>query len=308
MAADNDNRNSIQAKTIKLIANPTAGRAGGKKLELAAGYLSEKGVTVDICITQKRGDALEAARSAASSSQQPDMVVACGGDGTINEVVNGLAGSAVALGVIPLGTVNLYAMETGIPMDLKGACAVLLEGEIKRIRLGKVNGRYFLLMAGAGFDADVVYRLDLALKRKLGRIAYVLTGMGRLAGYRYDKLDIEFDSSRKVQGYSVVVGNMKFYGGRVSVTPHADFSKDQLDVCVFKGKGALNMLRYTFGVMRGKHLGFDDVEYVSAKSLKISSARKSYIQIDGDSCGSLPAELAKTEECLTVVLPRKDEK
>ena len=306
MAVNNDNGNMTQARTIKLIANPTAGRAGGKKLELAASYLSEKGVTVDICITQKRGDALEAARSAASSSQKPDMAVACGGDGTINEVVNGLAGSAVPLGVIPLGTVNLYVMETGIPMDLRGACDVLLKGEVKRIRLGKVNGRYFLLMAGVGFDADVVYRLDLALKKKLGKVAYVLTGLGRLASYRYDKLEIEIDSSRKVQGYSVVVGNMKFYGGRVSITPHADFSKNQLDICVFKGKGALNMLKYTFGVMMGKHLGFNDVEYVSARSLKISSARKAYIQIDGDSCGSLPAELSKTEECLSVVLPGKD--
>ena len=291
-------------RTIKLIANPTAGRAGGKKLELAAGYLSGKGVTVDICITQKRGDALEAARSAATCAQRPDIAVACGGDGTINEVVNGLAGSTVRLGVIPLGTVNLYAMETGIPMDVKGACDVLLYGKSRRIRLGRVNDRYFILMAGVGFDADVVYRIDLALKRKLGRVTYVLTGLGRLARYGYGHVEVEFDTSRKVSGYSVVAGNMKFYGGRLSVTPYADFLKDQLDVCVFKGKGTFNMIRYTWGVMRGKHLKFEDVEYVTAKTVRITSAKKTYIQIDGDACGILPAELSKTGECLWVVLPR----
>ncbi len=301
---DSGERKKPRRLRIRLIANPTAGRAGERKICRVADYLRDEGANVDVCITRKRGDALEAALKAAKGPPKNiDLIAAAGGDGTINEVVNGIAGSSVPMGVIPLGTVNLFALETGIPLDILKACDVILRGTVKEVRVGRVDDRCFMLMAGIGFDADVVYKLDLGLKRRLGRLAYILTGFSRLAGYSYNRLNIELDGEPAIEGYSVIVGNMKYYGGTLSITPFADFEKETLDVCVFKGKGLFNMLRYAWGVMQKRHLAYRDVEYRTVKSLKVSSSEKTYIQIDGDTFGTLPAEFSKAKETIRVILP-----
>lgn len=286
---------------IKLIANPTAGRGGRGTIRQVREYLRQRGTIVDLFETRKRGDALQAARKAGEGGV--DMVVAAGGDGTISEVINGLAGSAIPLGVIPLGTVNVFALETGIPMDPLRACDVILNGAHKKVNLGKVNNHYFLLMAGIGFDAYVVYGLDLRLKRLSGRLSYILTALGRGLSYKSSPLEIELDSGRKVSGYGAIVGNMKYYGGAMSVTPFADLERDDLDVCIFKSKGFGNIMRYAWGVMRKRHLTYPDVEYHTVKSLKIKSKGKTYIQADGDVVGQLPAEFSIAKEGITVVLP-----
>lgn len=287
---------------IKLIANPTAGRGGRGIIYQVQEYLKQRGATVGLFETFQRGDALLAAREARKGGI--DMVVAAGGDGTINEIINGLAGSVIPVGIIPLGTVNVFALETGIPMTPLMACDILLNGNPKNINLGKINNHYFLLMAGIGFDAYVVYGLDLRLKRFLGRLSYIITGLGRLFSYPGHSLEIDLDNGKKVQGYGVVVGNMKYYGGTMSITPFADFERNDLDVCIFKKKGVANMLRYTWGVLRKQHLNYPDVEYYTVKGLKVTSHGKTYIQADGDVAGQLPAEFSIAEEGITVMLPK----
>lgn len=288
---------------IKVIANPTAGRGGKNTILQAQAYLRLRGAKVDLFETSKRGDALQAAREALN--ENVDIVVGAGGDGTINEIINGLAGSNIPLGVIPLGTVNVFALETGIPMDPAAACDVILGGLQKKVNLGRVNDRYFLLMGGVGFDAYVVYGLDIRLKRLSGRLSYILTALGRGLTYRSSPLEIELDDGRKVNGYGAVVGNMKYYGGAMSITPFADMERNDLDVCIFKSKGFGNILRYTWGVMRNRHLTYTDVEYHTVKSLKIKSKGKTYIQADGDVVGQLPAEFSIAEEGITVILPKE---
>jgi YegS/Rv2252/BmrU family lipid kinase len=287
---------------VKVIANPTAGRGGKNTLVQIQTYLRLRGAKVDLFETSKRGDALQAAREALN--ENVDIVVGAGGDGTINEIINGLAGSNIPLGVIPLGTVNVFALETGIPMDPAGACDVILEGVPKKVNLGRVNDRYFLLRGGVGFDAYVVYGLDIRLKRLSGRLSYILTALGRGLTYRSSHLEIELDNGRKVSGYGAVVGNMKYYGGAMSITPFADMERNDLDVCIFKSKGFGNILRYTWGVMRNRHLTYPDVEYHTVQSLKIKSKGKTYIQADGDVVGQLPAEFSIAEEGITVMLPQ----
>lgn len=288
---------------VKVIANPTAGRGGKNTILQAQAYLRLRGAKVDLFETSKRGDALQAAREALN--ENVDIVVGAGGDGTINEIINGLAGSNIPLGVIPLGTVNVFALETGIPMDPAAACDVILGGLQKKVNLGRVNDRYFLLMGGVGFDAYVVYGLDIRLKRLSGRLSYILTALGRGLTYRYSSLEIELDDGRKVDGYGAVVGNMKYYGGAMSITPFADMERNDLDVCIFKSKGFGNILRYTWGVMRNSHLTYTDVEYHTVKSLKIKSKGKTYIQADGDVVGQLPAEFSIAKEGITVILPKE---
>lgn len=289
---------------IKLIANPTAGRGGKKVIDRVSAYLTERGNIVDIFLTCKRGDALNAAREVRDGGV--DLVIAAGGDGTLNEVANGLAGSSTPLGVIPLGTVNVFALETGIPMDPIKACDVLLNGTPKRISLGKVNDHHFLLMAGIGFDAYVVYGLDLRLKRFSGRLSYIISGIGNIFSYSGQPLEIELDNGERLEGYGAVVGNGKYYGGKMSITPFADLERGDLDICIFKGKGALNILRYTWGVLRKRHLSYPDVLYRTAGGLKVTSSGKSYIQADGDIVGSLPAIFTVVKDGLTVILPETE--
>lgn len=288
---------------IKLIANPAAGSGRTKTINRVKEYLELKGATVELYLTGKKGDAVLAAREAAMAGF--DTVAAMGGDGTLNEVVNGLVGSSVKMGVIPLGTVNVFALETGIPTDPIKACDVILNGTPIKISLGRVNDRYFLLMAGIGFDAYVVYGVSLRLKRFSGRISYIVKGVTSLLTFSSPLLEVKLDNGMRTEGYGVVVGNGKYYGGRMSVTPKADLTKGALDICIFKGKGIFNLLRYAWGVMRGSHLAYPDVVYYTVKELKVESRVKSHIQADGDIVGSLPAVLSVIKDGLRVIVPRK---
>ena len=288
---------------IKLIANPAAGRGGKRVIERVCAYLTERGNTVDTFLTGKRGDALKAAREAREG--RVNLIIAAGGDGTINEVVNGLAGSSIPLGVLPLGTVNVFALETGIPMDPMKACEVVLNGTPKRISLAKVNDHYFLLMAGIGFDAHVVYGLDLRLKRLSGRLSYIISGIGNMFSYSGQHLQIELDNGERLEGYGAVVGNGKYYGGKMSITPFADLERGDLDICIFEGKRPIDILRYTWGVLRKRHLSYPDVQYRTAKGLKVTSSGKNYIQADGDIVGSLPAVFTVVKDGLMVILPER---
>lgn len=289
---------------IKLIANPAAGSGREKIIEQVRDYLEGKGASIELYLTGKRGDAVLAAKMA--SEEGFDTVVAMGGDGTLNEVVNGLAGSSVNLGFIPLGTVNVFALETGIPMDPLKACDVIVSGSPKKISLGRVNDRYFILMAGIGFDAYVVYGVSLRLKRLSGRISYIVKAITSLFTYPGNLLEVILDNGKRVEGYGVVVGNARYYGGRMSVTPSAELTRGDLEVCIFKGKGLVTMLRYVLGIMRGKHLDYSDVECHTVKGLKVTSQGKSYIQVDGDESGELPAEFSVMKDGVSVILPVKE--
>ncbi len=286
---------------IKLIANPAAGSGRIKTIEQVREYLEHKGASVELYLTGKRGDAVLAAKVAAEEGF--DTVVAMGGDGTLNEVINGLAGSSMHLGVIPLGTVNVFALETDIPTDPLKACDVILNGIPRKVSLGKVNDSYFLLMVGMGFDAYVVCGVDLRLKRLSGRLSYIIKALTSLFSYSGHLLEVVLDNGEKIEGCWVVVGNGKYYGGRMSVTPSADLMRWDLDVCIFKGKGSINMLRYVWGIMRRRHLCYPDVEYHTVKGLKVTSKGKTYIQADGDVVGQLPAEFSVMEDGITVILP-----
>ncbi len=159
---------------IKLIANPVAGRQALLKIRNAENCLRQCGADVDLTLTRARGDARAAAADARRNGF--DRVVAAGGDGTLNEVINGLAPSPIPLAFLPLGTVNVFALEAGIPFAVEAACRIALEGDVRPICLGWAGDTRFLLMAGIGFDAEVVYGINLRLKRLAGKLAYLAGG------------------------------------------------------------------------------------------------------------------------------------
>jgi len=285
---------------IKLIANPIAGGNALASIRRAQECLARRGCTVALALTGARGDARKAA--AAAKIEGFDRIVAAGGDGTLNEVINGLAPSSIPLAFLPLGTTNVFALEAGIPFDVEQACAIALDGTPQPVCLGLAGETRFLLMAGAGFDADVVYRVSGRLKRWTGKLAYLVGGLRTLAGPSAAPIEVAREDGTTVRGYHVIIGNGRLYGGRFSVTPDASLTEAALDVCVFLKKGRLPLLRCAAKIAAGRRLARPDAETFKARSVTVRGEGVP-VQIDGDYLGRLPMTFRALPGELVLILP-----
>jgi YegS/Rv2252/BmrU family lipid kinase len=286
-----------------IVFNPRSGRGRPKTehLEVVLSRLHRAGIETDVYPTEAPGHAREIAKRASEAGLA--RVVAWGGDGTLNEVAWGLLGSNTALGVLPGGTVNVFAREVGIPLGLEGALDVLVEGEVRRIPVGMANGRPFLLMAGCGIDGEVAYRVKGAFKSSLGAVAFWLDGFRMLASYPMTPLTIE-SAERTVAGTAVIVGKTRRYGPRYFLTPYAQLEEPKLHVVVFQGTKGRHYLKYLFGVLTRSHLNFHDVVHFKSDSLTVSAEGRVPYQLDGEPIGVAPLTLGVRDQALGVVLPR----
>ena len=294
-----------------IIFNPVAGAGKQKKLTRAVAAFNARGIRPMIRETKKRGDACYFA--AEEVKRGSDIVIAAGGDGTINEVANGLAGSRVALGILPMGVANLLALEMGIPADPVQAVEVIMSGTPQLTNPGYVllreHGteqeikRYFLLMAGIGFDGGVLHDIKRSHIESWGKAAYIIAGMRVIAKYTNTAFTIRVDGQEELSAYSAIVGKSRFYGGRFMVTPRASLKDECLDICVFKDKGSLKMLRNAFGILTGRHLRQSGIYYAKTRQLEITSHDEVYVQVDGDFLGSLPARLGVCKNALLIMYP-----
>jgi len=245
-------------RKVALIFNPRSGRGPSKEKRLprVESRLKQAGMEVRSWPTEGVGHAIEIAREAAEA--ELDVAVAWGGDGTLNEVASGLIGTSTAMGVLPAGTVNVFAREVGIPLKLDRALDVLDSGRVCRIPVGFAGERPFLLMAGVGLDGEVVYRLKAGFKDALGAFAFWLDGFRLLASYPMTPLDIRFDG-REIVGTGLIAGKIPRYGPRYRITPDARLEEAKLAVVVFKGTHRRDYLRYLVGVLGHFHLKFRDI-------------------------------------------------
>jgi len=286
-----------------VIHNPTAGARRARRLAAVVASLRERrGVEVTVVPTGARGDAERIAREVEPDAF--DVVVAAGGDGTINEVINGLAETpdAPALGLLPLGTANVLAGELGLSDNVDDWVDALLFGPIRDIRLGRANGRRFSMMAGVGFDARVVERVDPALKRATGKGAYVVESMVQLATreptrYRVSVGDRSWDVA------SVIVANGRRYGGGFICAPDADLSAPRFDVCSFARSGRWDVIRYMWGLAAGRLSHFRDFGVTPADRLTVEGPEGEAVQADGDVIARLPVEIALEERPFRVIGP-----
>lgn len=309
-------RKSSPAKKIKLIFNPQSGsgpmRAENPTLTQAKiqspqvylrrilGALRAQGLNAEVLLTLSPSAATAAARHCAKSGY--DLVIAVGGDGTINAVINGLAGSRTALGVIPAGTVNLFCLQMNIPLDLDEACRRLARGRRITIDLGRVNGRYFTCMAGVGFDAFVIKTTDWRLKRLTGAFAYLVAGIAAFFLYPFRQVWVRIDGQPEpLRGYLVIAGNVKYYGGNMVLLPRADLQDGKLDVCIFKRRSFLNFLGYLWGLQQGALDKFLDVAYLQCRRVTVLN-RRQYLQLDGEYIGHLPVDIEVVPQALRVVV------
>jgi diacylglycerol kinase (ATP) len=291
---------------IVLIFNPVAKRASIKKASLASYYLQSKGYEVEVLFTEKKGDAEGIAREAIRKS--PSLIVACGGDGTFNEVINGISGSEIPVAILPLGTTNVLAKELGIPEDVENAMKIAVTGTTKTISLGKIAitrpsspvPRYFVLMAGIGFDGEAVFGIKEHIKKISGKGSYIYSGIRTLLRYAPDELTFNVDG-KTYSGYSAVIGKAARYGGNFMITPDARLTDPNLYICIFRGKKRLDISRYAIGVITDSHLRFKDIIYEKAKTILIDG--KAHIQIDGDYFDMTPAKVEVAPDMVKLVCP-----
>ena len=282
--------------------NPTAGQRPAS-IEQIEHELRARGAEVEVAPTARAGDGVSIARRAAESGA--DVLLACGGDGTLNEAVNGLAGSRTALATFPGGTVNVWAREVGIPSDPARNAALLWEGERRSVDLGRAGERYFLLMAGIGFDADVASQVTRPEKRRWGPLAYVARGVVTGLRWPLQRMWILLDDKPiRRRAIFAVIGNTRLYGGVANITHHAVADDGMLDVCIFGGQGPLEKLAHAWRVALRQHTRVPSVEYYRAHQITLVTRPRVQVQVDGDAIGMTPMQFAAVPGALRVVVPR----
>jgi YegS/Rv2252/BmrU family lipid kinase len=250
--------------------------------------------------TKEAGHARELARRACEEGY--DVVIAAGGDGTVNEVVNGVAGFPVRLGILPIGTVNVFAMELGIPSKLELAVECILAGHAQSVDLAMANGRHFVQLAGVGLDAQTVKETDWEFKKALGPLSYVVTA-SQVVARQAPVLTIKRDRGGDLTGAFVLVGNGKLYGGPFEFFPDADMNDGLLDVCVFEKMSHFDLVRYFQGILLGRLKHYPDVKIFKTARLEISAEEEVPMEVDGELHGQLPALFTVSRSALRVIVP-----
>lgn len=289
-----------------IIFNPIAGAGRQRRLARALAELRARGVSPELVETRARGDAERIARDATRGPKR--AVVAAGGDGTIAEVAAGLAGSTMPLGLLPLGTANVLAQELGVPLRPEAAAATLVEGLPRLLhpalaRFGDGREVLFVQMLGAGFDAEVVARLDPGLKRRLGRLSYVLQSIRELPRYRFPPITVTADGTAH-QAASVIVTKGRLYAGRYRVAPNADPTRPGFQIVLFQHGGAASAALAGAALPLGLVPHLPGVLILPAHQVTLTSDAPVPAQADGDAVGELPVTIVDAPSALRILLPR----
>ncbi|MBV8869556.1 MAG: diacylglycerol kinase family lipid kinase [Acetobacteraceae bacterium] len=285
-----------------IVFNPAAGRRRAHLLWRVLDPLIASGVRLEIVETTRRGDARVLARDAAAKGAR--LVVAAGGDGTIAEVSNGLIGTDAALGVIPLGTANVLAHEIGLPFLPTAIAAALAFGRTRLLWPGVAQGpngaRLFVQMLGAGFDAQVVHRLPLPLKRLFGRGAYALQTARELIRYRFPPIHLRVDGQEHRAG-SVIVSKGRLYGGRYLLAPEALAHEPGFSVVLFERSGPLTALLCGALLPLGLLPRAPGLRRLRARRVEILGGTAAPVQADGDEAGWAPLSITDAAAPIRVV-------
>ncbi len=293
----------IRRRRILVIYNPSAGQWRRRRLLATLRDLESRGGVLTLHETTRPGDAETTARNLSASDY--DVVVAAGGDGTINEVANGLieaSGPIPPLAIIPLGTANVLAQEIGLRGHPAAIARAIGQGARQSVHLGKANGRHFVMMAGVGFDAHVVANVDLALKRHTGKIAYVFETLVQALRYGFPPCRVTIDG-RSFEACSVVICNGRHYGGPFIAAPEASLGTPAFEVCLLERGGWAHALRYGAALVMGRLSSLPDVRILSGRVIRIDGQNGLPVQGDGDIIATLPVEIVVAAETLELIVP-----
>jgi len=287
---------------LKVIYNPVAGQRHGLRLRRTIRALERGGASLTVIETERAGDAERAAAKA--SADDAEILIAAGGDGTINEVVNGLmaaCGPVPPLGIIPLGTANVLAQEIGLSLTGRKIASALLGGRRVNVYPGRANGRYFLMMGGVGFDAEVVAHVDPAWKRRTGPLAYLAEAFNQSRRYPFETCGGEIDGT-PFEARWVVVCNGRHYGGPFVAAPAASLTEPGFSVCLMDG-ARFDIARYGWALAFGRLKHQPDVRILPAHRVTVDSPVGCKVQGDGDIIASLPVEIVAADRPIALVVP-----
>jgi YegS/Rv2252/BmrU family lipid kinase len=290
-------------KLAILIYNPRS----GKQLEREAAIkdfsnlMNQRGFKVEIRRTEAANHATELAREAVN--RKVDLVVAHGGDGTLNEVLQGMVMSEVPLAVWPGGTANVVALDLRLPYTPKDIVDLISRDSCYRIHVAKAGSRYYFFTAGIGLDAEIIEAVDSELKKQIGKGAFWLAGFAHLVKWNPTPISLQIDG-KTYTGTFVIIGKSFGYGGTLTLTPHARLDEDMLDVCIFSGTSKLQYISYLASCLNKTQLQRKGVTYLKTRRVDANSVVSLPVQADGEVIGNLPMTFEVVPNALTVYVPQ----
>lgn len=295
-------------KRARLIYNPTSGRELIKRnLPEILEKLEKAGYEASCHATTGAGDATEAARVAVK--RKYDVVIAAGGDGTIHEVVNGLAKQQFRpkLGIIPGGTTNDFARALQIPRDIGAAVDIITKGDLIPVDIGRINDKYFINIAGGGRLTELTYEVPSKLKTMLGQLAYYLKGMEMLPSIKASDVRIEYDGKLfEGEAMMFLVGLTNSIGGFEKLAPDSSINDGLFSLLILKKVNLAEFIRIATLAVRGEHVNDSNVIYTQANRIKVFSSETVQLNLDGEFGGLLPAEFENLYRHLEVFVPIDD--
>ena len=261
----------------------------------------EEKIQLDIEFTKYPKHATELARSARNKY---DMVIVAGGDGTINEVINGIKKSKTTLAIIPFGSANVLALELGIPFNPEKAAELISKGKKISIDLGYAKtsqeGRYFSMMTGVGFDASVIDQISPKFKKKWGKFAYPIAGIKHLFKYKWHNINVKHKSHSL--GYLVLISNCKYYAGEYQIADKANITDGFLDLVVINRRNFWQIIKIVSSLMIGKANKFLEGEYYHTKNAHVYCEQKMFVHVDGELIGTAPVKVKVVPKALNVMV------
>jgi YegS/Rv2252/BmrU family lipid kinase len=289
-------------RSALLIYNPRSGRPREReaKAQEFSALLSARGYQVEARKTERQNHATDLAREGVE--RQCDLIIANGGDGTLNEVLQGMIGSRVPLAIWPGGTANVLAMDLKLSHQTRDVVDLIALNNQQRICIGKAGHRYFFFTAGIGLDAEIINAVNAELKKNLGKAAFWIAGFSHLAKWNPTIISLKIDG-KVYEGTFAVIGNSFGYGGILSLTPHARLDEDMLDVCIFTGKSKLQYISYLVSCLNKKQLEREGVTYLKTRRIEAYSIENLPVQADGEVVGKLPMTFEAIPDALTLIVP-----
>ncbi len=286
-----------------VVVNPAAHNLPKQKhLDEAGRWLAENGWSVRWQQTAKRGHAASLASGAADS--RTPLLIVCGGDGTLSEAANGLAGSETTLAVIPAGTVNLWAREVGLMKKPLEAVRAAVEGDRRQMDLGLAGNRYFMMVAGFGIDAFATHIVSAGVKGRVGAAAYALASLRAALQYRGARVSVTLDGETLSDSVLMLVaGNTRNYAGLTQITPEAIADDGYLDICIYRGGGKLDIAFHAVRTLLRRHRRSKKVLYRRTRRLHIAADEPLPLQLDGDPCAESATDVSVAPKALWVAIP-----
>ncbi|GGP08006.1 diacylglycerol kinase [Oceanobacillus neutriphilus] len=292
-------------KKARIIYNPTSGREAVKKeLPNILEKLEKAGYETSAHATTCEGDATAAAKTAVERGYE--LIVAAGGDGTINEIIHGMAEQEhrPKLAILPAGTTNDFARALSIPKDIGKAADIILEGNSMKLDIGKVNEHYFINIAGGGKLTELTYDVPSKLKTMIGQLAYYMKGIEMLPSLKAARVKIEYDDQVLEEDIMLfLISNTNSVGGFEKLAPDARLNDGYFDVLILKKTNLAEFIQIATLALRGEHLKSKNIIYTQAKRIKVTNEEKMQLNIDGEYGGLLPGEFINLQEHIEFLVP-----